>query len=443
MDNVLDHKDSGIEWVGDVPFDWKTLRLKHILKPSECRSVTGDEELLSITIDRGVVKRSEYIGSNDQSLTRAETLVGYKFVQKSNLVNNIMKMSFKCLGVSRYEGIVSPAYSVFKVNRDVADPRFLHELLRIDLYVSEYRKRSKGIQESRMRLYDDYFLDIKVALPPLREQAQISKFLDKKTSQIDSLIEKIQKKIELLKEQQSALISQCVTKGLDSNVEMKDSGVEWIGEIPSHWEFGRMKFQLSRNDGGVWGENLENNDEGTIVIRSTEISIDGKWDLSNPVSRSITASEFQKCQLKEGDIVVTKSSGSFKHIGKSVVVNKRIEGLNCCYSNFVQRIRFKRHLPKLYHYILNSYIVREQYRFQTQSTTGLGNLNRSSLDEILLPLIPLYTQFQISQYLDKKTSQFDSLIEKLQRKIVFLKEYQQSLISNVVTGKVKVTEDAP
>ena len=194
-----------------------------------------------------------------------------------------------------------------------------------------------------------------------------------------------------------------------------------------------MKFQLSRNDGGVWGENLENNDEGTIVIRSTEISIDGKWDLSNPMSRSITASEFQKCRLKEGDIVVTKSSGSFKHIGKSVVVSKRIEGLNCCYSNFVQRIRFKRHLPKLYHNILNSYIVREQYRFLTQSTTGLGNLDRSSLDEVLLPLIPLNTQFQISQFLDKKTSQIDSLIEKIERKIELHIEQRTILISQCVT----------
>ena len=215
--------------------------------------------------------------------------------------------------------------------------------------------------------------------------------------------------------------------------EYKDSGVEWIGKIPSHWEFGRMKYELSRNDSGVWGENLENYDEGTIVIRSTEISIDGKWNLSNPVSRSINASEFQKCQLKEGDIVVTKSSGSFKHIGKSVVVSKKIEGLNCCYSNFVQRIRFKRYLPILYHYILNSYFVREQYRFLTQSTTGLGNLDRSSLDEILLPFIPLNTQPQIAQFIDNKISQIDSLIEKIQRKIELLKEQKAAFISQCVT----------
>lgn len=213
----------------------------------------------------------------------------------------------------------------------------------------------------------------------------------------------------------------------------KDSGVEWIGKIPSHWNFGDMRYQLSNNDGGVWGKDIEGDNEGTIVIRSTEITIDGKWDLSDPMRRLLSNSEIEKTLLFEGDIVLTKSSGSPDHIGKSVIVNTKVENLKCCYSNFVQRIRFKESNPKLYHYILNNYIVREQYRYLTQSSTGLGNLNGTTLNEVKLPFIPLSEQQQIVSFLDTKTSLIDSLIEKTQRKIELLKEKRTSLINEVVT----------
>jgi type I restriction enzyme S subunit len=213
----------------------------------------------------------------------------------------------------------------------------------------------------------------------------------------------------------------------------KDSGVEWIGEIPSHWGCGFMKYQLSNNDGGVWGKDVENEDEGTIVIRSTEITIDGNWDFSNPMKRKLSDSEVQKTLLFRGDIVLTKSSGSPEHIGKSVIVTPEVEDLKCCYSNFVQRLRFEKYNPKLYHYILNNYVVREQYRFLTQSTTGLGNLNGTTLNEIQLPFIPLSEQQQIVSFLDTKTSLIDSLIEKTKLKIQLLKEKRTSLINEVVT----------
>ena len=202
----------------------------------------------------------------------------------------------------------------------------------------------------------------------------------------------------------------------------KETGVEWIGEIPSHWDFGEMRYQLSNNDGGVWGKDVENENDGTVVIRSTEITIDGNWDLSNPMKRLLTNPEIEKTILFEGDIVLTKSSGSQDHIGKSVIVNSEVENLKCCYSNFVQRLRFKNYNPKLYHYILNNYIVREQYRYLTQSTTGLGNLNSTTLNEIKIPYIPLPEQQQIVSFLDTKTSLIDSFIEKTQQKIELLKE---------------------
>jgi len=213
----------------------------------------------------------------------------------------------------------------------------------------------------------------------------------------------------------------------------KSSGVEWIGEIPETWDSGKMKYVLSNNDGGVWGSDIENEEGGNIVIRSTEITIDGNWDFSNPLKRDLTKNEIIKSKLYEGDIVITKSSGSPQHIGKSVIVSKEIELLNCCYSNFVQRIRFRNYNPKLYHFILNSDIGRSQFKYLTTTSTGLGNLNGSSLNDILLPFIPLIEQERIVKYLIEKTTIIDKLISTKQRKVELLKEQRTTLINQVIT----------
>lgn len=213
----------------------------------------------------------------------------------------------------------------------------------------------------------------------------------------------------------------------------KPSGIVWIGDIPFDWSVGKMKYILSNNDGGVWGKDVENETEGTYVIRSTEITIDGVWYLKEVVKRILTDEEISKCKLHEGDIVITKSSGSPQHIGKSVIVNKKIEDLNCCFSNFVQRIRFKDNNPKLYHYILNSDIVRSQFKYLTTTTTGLGNLNGTSLNEVILPFIPFTEQQKILEFLDKKTEIIDRLISTKERKIELIKEQRTSIINQVIT----------
>ena len=209
--------------------------------------------------------------------------------------------------------------------------------------------------------------------------------------------------------------------------------MEWIGDIPDSWDCGKMKYVLSNNDGGVWGTDVKNDEEGNIVIRSTEITIDGDWDFSNPLKRILTENEIIKSKLYEGDIVITKSSGSPQHIGKSVIVSKEIENLNCCYSNFVQRIRFRNYNPKLYHFILNSDIGRSQFKFLTTSSTGLGNLNGSSLNDVLIPFIPLQEQQQIVNYLNEKTYIIDKLISTKKRKVELLKEQRTTLINQVMT----------
>ncbi|WP_420441429.1 hypothetical protein [Candidatus Palauibacter sp.] len=161
----------------------------------------------------------------------------------------------------------------------------------------------------------------------------------------------------------------------DPYPEYKDSGVEWLDEIPAHWNVARLKQVLSHNDGGVWGN--EGDDNGTIVLRSTEQTVDGAWAIESPAVRELTRHEYAASRLIEGDLVITKSSGSARHIGKTSLVSKEIESLDCCHSNFMQRLRVRSDeiVPSYLWYVLNSAFGRGQFDFLSASTTGLANLN--------------------------------------------------------------------
>ena len=162
---------------------------------------------------------------------------------------------------------------------------------------------------------------------------------------------------------------------------MKDSGVALFGEVPKHWEVRRTKTLLSRNDSGVWGSDFDN--EGVIVLRSTEQKIDGGWKISAPARRKLTEDEYRSSRLEEGDLVVTKSSGSSLHIGKTSLVSPEIAKLDCCFSNFMQRLRTRKNtVPGFLRYALNCDLGRRQLESLSDTTTGLANLNREIIGSV-------------------------------------------------------------
>ena len=219
----------------------------------------------------------------------------------------------------------------------------------------------------------------------------------------------------------------------------KDSGVEWIGEIPEHWNAGKLRYGITKNDGGAWGDDFDDN--GVIVLRSTEITLDGNWKIEEPARRLLTETEIEKTKLQKGDLLITKSSGSEKHIGKTAVVTEEVESLSACFSNFMQRIRPHQNQDSRYlHYILNSNLAREQYNYLSQTTTGLANLSAEIIGNIQIPFLPFPEQQSISDYLNQKTNEIDNLIGKYEKAIELLKEYRTTLISEVVTGKMDVRE---
>ena len=215
--------------------------------------------------------------------------------------------------------------------------------------------------------------------------------------------------------------------------EYKDSRVEWFDAIPSHWTVTPFKWQIDRNDGGVWGNEPDGIDD-TIVLRSTEQTVDGKWKLDDPAPRKLSTSEKAFALLKSGDLLVTKSSGSSLHIGKTTLVSVEIENMRCCYSNFMQRLRTKPSLiPKLAWYVMNNELARSQFDFLSNTTTGLANLNGTMMGEVLLAVPKLEEQCMIVAFLDHQTAKIDTLIEKQQQLIQLLKEKRQAVISHAVT----------
>jgi len=410
------YKDSGVEWLGAIPAHWEVVRLKRVCTLAYGEALPGEAR------DDGDI---EVYGSNGPVGThvQANTLAPCLVIGR--------KGSFGKVNFS-----YSPVFAIdttFFVDRRFtkADIRWLYYVL-IDARLDRATKDSAVPGLDREDAYGR-----EVCLCPSSEQHAIAAFLDRETAKIDALVEKKERLIALLQEKRTALISHAVTKGLDPSVPMKDSGVEWLGATPAHWEVKPLKALLCRNDGGVWGDEFD--DEGVIVLRSTEQTVDGNWKIDNPARRKLTIREASAGRLALNDLVVTKSSGSELHIGKTSIVDERVAGLGCCFSNFMQRLRIAPpSIPRLYWYFLNCPVAREQLVYLSSTTTGLGNLNGSILGAIRVPVAPEPEQRAIAAFLDRETAKIDALIARVREAIERLKEHRTALISAAVTGKIDV-----
>jgi len=213
---------------------------------------------------------------------------------------------------------------------------------------------------------------------------------------------------------------------------MRDSGIPWLGNVPIHWTTRRLKTNLCRNDGGVWGEDFD--PDGTVVLRSTEQTVGGDWKIDDPARRSLSVSERAGAMLAEGDLVITKSSGSDLHIGKTSIVTAEVAALGCCFSNFMQRLRCDgRTSPRFAYYILNSPIGREQMVYGSNTSTGLANLNGGVIGNIVAAWPPLPEQEAIAGWLDERTRRVDELVAAKRRLIDLLAEQRSALITHAVT----------
>ncbi len=424
-------------WLGEIPSRWELKRMKHIFYISKNISDSPDEEdVLSLTFG-GIIKRD--ISKNEGQLP--ESYKGYSKIYPDDIVMNPMDLKSGWIDKSEFEGIISPSYYVLKPYSSSVDIQyFTYQFQR------HYRERiffpfGHGVSyDYRWGLGKETLLNFPVISPPFSEQKQISQFLDRKTQKLDELIEKTEQKIELLKEKRTSLINHCVTKGLNPNVEMKDSGVEWIGEIPSGWDIKKVSWISSLvTQGGNPNYSLGQESDEYRVLKTKSLYDDViYYNDSDKISEETFLGE-PKSKLLKGDFLISiVGKGS---IGKTNVFNPSDDN-NYIYSRSLGCIRFKEIVNVYFSkYIFQSTRGKEIIDLGIKGSTGQEVVQTTYLKELRVQVPPLPEQQQIIEYLDEQIQKIDTTIEKETKRIVLLKEYRQSLISEVVTGKIDVRNE--
>ena len=436
------YKASGVEWLGDVPEGWEVSALRRsinaIFNGISAPQIDEDETTVPVTrietISFGSIDESRmgYIAASDARKDR-KLQVGDILFSNINSLNMIGNCAYYFGGREIYAGMNLLVLRPQKLRH----ARWLYWVIRSPIFRRVVESLAKP-SVNQASIPQSSIIGIIIGSPPLPEQTAIAEFLDRETAKIDGLVAEQRRLMELLKEKRQAVISHALTKGLNPHGPMKPSGIEWLGEVPEGWSVAPFKRQIARNDGGVWGDDPDGISD-TIVLRSTEQTVDGRWQLDNPASRKLSGPDIDGALLDEGDLLLTKSSGSSLHIGKTTLVTAEIAEMRCCYSNFMQRIRTKpTFLPKLAWYVLNNQLARQQLDLVSNSTTGLANLNATMVGQLVVIVPPLCEQTAIAEFLDTELAKFDTLTAEAQRAIDLLQERRTALISAAVTGQIDV-----
>ena len=394
-------KDSGIEWIGAIPQDWKTDRLQwHLKEINVSNNPIQTKNILSLTIEAGVIPYAE---KGNQGNKAKEDYSQYKIALPDTLVINSMNVIIGAVGISQYFGCVSPVYYVFEPIEGT-DLRYIYYLFTNTGFQKEMRKYAKGILEIRLRISSNDMLKRIVPSPPFKEQQRIADYLDKMCAEIDTVLEKTRASIEEYKKLKQAVITQAVTKGIRGDRPMKDSGIEWIGEIPAEWDYTKAKNCVNIQNGS-----------------------DPKTEGSIPVYGS-GASSFKTCgEYKEGPSVLIGRKGATLHIPH--YISTKFWNVDTAF-NVYAKPNFD---LKFYFYCACSF----DYRFYISQTT-LPSMTQTAYENMFLPLPSNDEQRAIASYLDNRCEEIDALIWKKQECLAEIENYKKSLIYEYVTGKREV-----
>ena len=413
--------------VSSVPKEWLITPCGVFFKVKSIKNTEGEMNL-SVYRDYGVIPKDS---RNDNHNRVSEDTLNYKLVEPGDFVLNKMKGWSGSLGVSDYRGIVSPSYTVLEPIKEI-DNKYFHYLLRSETYRQIYESLSYGVRIGQWELRYHDFKQIPSLYPPMEEQKLISRYLDKKISQIDSLVDKFKKKIDLLKEYKTSLISEVVTRGLNPDVEMKESEIEWIGEIPSHWRKSKFKFVSDLYTGNSLNDSQKlkyesDNPNDIPYVSSKDIDVDYQTVDYNNGLRIPTEENPLKISPKGSFLMVVEGGSSGR---KMVFLEQDVCFVNkLCSFKSVENTKFQ-------YYFVQSSNYQDKFRL---SLSGLiGGVSMSNLKNFELTLPPLSEQQQIVSYLDEQTKKIDKIIFSEEKRVELLKEYKQSLISEVVTGKKRV-----
>jgi type I restriction enzyme S subunit len=431
-------KDSGLPWLGKIPEHWQLRRGKILFDPIDVRSATGEEELLTVSSEKGVVRRS----SINVTMFKAESYVGYKLCWPGDLVVNSLWAWAKGLGVSRDHGIVSSAYGVYRLQAPYCEySNYIHELVRSTPFQWELQVRSKGIWVSRLQLTDEAFLDAPFPLPPEAEQAAIVRFLDHIDRHIRGYIRVKQKLVKLLEEQRQAIIHRAVTRGLDPHIRLKASDVEWLGEVPEDWEIIRLGRLVNLITGFPFQSDGFTSNESDIkllrgvnvspgVIRWTDVV---RWPQSE-------RHNYEGFELQIGDIILGMDRPLI-HGGTRVGMIQPSD-LPALLLQRVARIRTHAELDADFLLLLLAGKAFAEYLTPIFTGITVPHLSPDQIKSFRFALPDIDEQAKVVTWVETNTRSLRQAMENTQREIALLREYQIRLIADMVTGKLDVREAA-
>jgi type I restriction enzyme S subunit len=438
MNRYQSYKPSGVEWIGEIPIDWKIGRLGYF---SNVFRGSGYQYLNQVEDDfdghkEKVVRIGDITDFNPIWFEYLEQFENYRIKKNDILVGGTGHYFGKSIFVTEeMEGLIH-SYNIIRLVIKNQHPKF------IQYYISSPQIREQmdmSVLGSGQPFIDLQGLkDITITIPLLQEQLQIVQFLDEKTELIDKLVSTKERKITLLKEQRTTLINQVVTKGLNPNVRMKDSGVEWIGDIPEGWRIGKLKHNSELNISSV-DKHIFDDEISVRVCNYTDVYYN-EFISNNLELRigSCSTIEYNKFLLKKGDVIITKDSESPSDIGVPSLVIDELENVVCGYHLSIIKSNLDSLIGEYLFRQLQTTRVRRYFEVNSNGITRFG-LGKSSVLELPLILPSVREQIEIVNHLNSKTKEIDDLVSLEQMKIDLLKEYRQSLISEVVTGKIKVT----
>jgi type I restriction enzyme S subunit len=435
-----EYQDSSFDWLGEIPKKWSLGKFRHLFSESSEKiesEVYG--EMLSVSGYRGI-EIKEYSDENQKRTD--ENLIGYRIVHAEQLVVNTMWLNYAGLGISQLEGHVSPAYRSYWVDPSL-HTRYVHHLMRSSLYVLGYTKYLTGVRPNSLPMGREDLMSVPIVIPSYLEQKIIADFLDKETKKIDTLIAEQEKLIELLKEKRQGIILNSVTKGLNANVSLKDSGVQWIGKVPEHWKIDRLKISVSSCKNGIWGDDPQGDNNDIPCVRVADFDRRKlRVVLDEPTIRNVTEKERLTRILHKGDLLLEKSGGGENQPVGTVVLYEEDQPAVC--SNFVAKVVVNNNINSSYMRYVHFAIY--SLRITTKSinqTSGIQNLDQDKYFNEKAPFPPKSEQDLISGFLDEETSRFDNLTSEAELVIELLKERRSALISAAVTGQIDVRNYQP
>lgn len=427
-------KESGIEWIGMIPQEWKTSRIKYCTRlDQEKLSETTDSDYTFQYIDIGSVTEYGGIGNTTEMSFAKSPSRARMVVHDGDTIISTVRTYLKAVAFidQLNDHICSTGFCVLSPCEDL-HPKFGYYLLQSDYVVQKIVSESVGV--SYPAISSAEIGSIKIALPKLDEQVRLTEYLDSKCTEIDTLIAAKEKTNALLKERRQSIIYEAVTKGLDSTMPMKNSGVEWIGEIPEGWSTWRMKhLAVEPLQYGANATGIEFDSELPRYVRITDITPDRK--LNDEGIQSLPESIARDYMLEPGDILFARSGATS---GKSFFYEK--EYGSCCFAGYLIRFRpdpLKSKSKFLYYYTLTQ--AYEQWTQQIFIQATIQNISAEKYNNLVFALPPtLDEQAEIVAFLDSECGKLDRIIGNNDSTIQKLKEYRQSLIYEAVTGKIEV-----